>query len=62
MCLEMLCDVSARGFGMRMVSGKTGSDGRLFPAIVWTMPGGAAEKGGLKQGDKVSNCDTSVVY
>lgn len=44
----------ARGFGMRVVGGKTGADGRLFAYIVWTVPGGPAEKGGLQQGDKVS--------
>lgn len=43
----------ARGFGMRVVGGKTGADGRLFAYIVWTVPGGPAEKGGLQQGDKV---------
>ncbi|XP_054286465.1 regulating synaptic membrane exocytosis protein 1-like isoform X1 [Macrosteles quadrilineatus] len=42
-----------RGFGMRVVGGKTGPDGRLFAYIVWTVPGGPAEKGGLQQGDKV---------
>ncbi|KXJ69822.1 hypothetical protein RP20_CCG025709 [Aedes albopictus] len=41
-----------RGFGMRVVGGKTGTDGRLFAYIVWTVPGGPAEKGGLQQGDK----------
>ncbi|KAG8301677.1 hypothetical protein J6590_047872 [Homalodisca vitripennis] len=45
--------VTARGFGMRVVGGKTGADGRLFAYIVWTVPGGPAEKGGLQQGDKV---------
>lgn len=45
---------TARGFGMRVVGGKTGADGRLFAYIVWTVPGGPAEKGGLQQGDKVS--------
>lgn len=45
--------VVARGFGMRVVGGKTGADGRLFAYIVWTVPGGPAEKGGLQQGDKV---------
>lgn len=50
----MWCDVSARGFGMRVVGGKPRSDGRSFAYIVWTVPGGPAEKGGLKQGDKVS--------
>ncbi|XP_071057526.1 regulating synaptic membrane exocytosis protein 2 isoform X2 [Onthophagus taurus] len=42
-----------RGFGMRVVGGKTGADGRLFAYIVWTVPGGVAEKSGLQQGDKV---------
>lgn len=50
----MWCHVSARGFGMRVVGGKPRSDGRSFAYIVWTVPGGPAEKGGLKQGDKVS--------
>ncbi|XP_017477821.1 PREDICTED: regulating synaptic membrane exocytosis protein 2-like [Rhagoletis zephyria] len=44
---------SARGFGMRVVGGKTGADGRLFAYIVWTVPGGPAEKNGLQQGDKI---------
>lgn len=39
---------------MRVVGGKTGADGRLFAYIVWTVPGGPAEKGGLQQGDKVT--------
>ncbi|XP_064546114.1 regulating synaptic membrane exocytosis protein 1 isoform X4 [Drosophila montana] len=42
-----------RGFGMRVVGGKTGTDGRLFAYIVWTVPGGPAEKNGLQQGDKI---------
>ncbi|XP_066260247.1 regulating synaptic membrane exocytosis protein 2 isoform X2 [Euwallacea similis] len=42
-----------RGFGMRVVGGKTSPDGHLFAYIVWTVPGGPAEKGGLQQGDKV---------
>ncbi|KAL5292457.1 hypothetical protein ACFFRR_011336 [Megaselia abdita] len=42
-----------RGFGMRVVGGKTGADGRLFAYIVWTVPGGPAEKYGLQQGDKI---------
>lgn len=46
---------AARGFGMRVVGGKTGTDGRLFAYLVWTVPGGPAEKNGLQQGDKVSN-------
>lgn len=40
---------------MRVVGGKTGADGRLFAYLVWTVPGGPAEKMGLQQGDKVSN-------
>lgn len=51
--------MAARGFGMRVVGGKTGSDGRLFAYIVWTVPGGPAEKGGLQQGDKVSVISTA---
>lgn len=38
---------------MRIVGGKTGADGRLFAYVVWTVPGGVAEKSGLQQGDKV---------
>ncbi|XP_052891921.1 regulating synaptic membrane exocytosis protein 2 [Anopheles moucheti] len=50
-----------RGFGMRVVGGKTGADGRLFAYIVWTVPGGPAEKGGLQQGDKILEwCGTSL--
>lgn len=45
---------AARGLGMRIVGGKTGADGRLFAHVVWTVPGGVAEKSGLQQGDKVS--------
>jgi len=49
----LFVSVAARGFGMRVVGGKTGSDGRTFACIVWTVPGGPAEKAGLQQGDKV---------
>ncbi|VVC33791.1 Zinc finger, FYVE/PHD-type,PDZ domain,Zinc finger, RING-type,Zinc finger, RING/FYVE/PHD-type,C2 [Cinara cedri] len=42
-----------RGFGMRVVGGKIGPDGQMFASIVWTVPGGPAEKSGLQQGDKV---------
>lgn len=52
---DLLLMVIARGFGMRVVGGKTGTDGRLFAYLVWTVPGGPAEKNGLQQGDKVSN-------
>lgn len=44
---------SARGFGMRVVGGKIGPDGQMFASVVWTVPGGPAEKSGLQQGDKV---------
>lgn len=46
---------SARGFGMRVVGGKIGPDGQMFASIVWTVPGGPAEKAGLQQGDKVKS-------
>ncbi|XP_063976966.1 regulating synaptic membrane exocytosis protein 1 isoform X3 [Diachasmimorpha longicaudata] len=42
-----------RGFGMRVLGGKSGTDGRLYASIVWTVPGGPAEKAGLQKGDKV---------
>lgn len=44
---------------MRVVGGKTGADGRLFAYLVWTVPGGPAEKMGLQQGDKVRNCESN---
>ena len=37
--------ITARGFGMRVVGGKTGTDGKLFAHIVWTVASGPAEKG-----------------
>jgi len=40
---------------MRVVGGKIGPDGQMFASIVWTVPGGPAEKSGLQQGDKVQN-------
>lgn len=52
----------ARGFGMRVVGGKTGADGRLFAYLVWTVPGGPAEKMGLQQGDKVSDFNFNTIY
>ncbi|XP_065348857.1 regulating synaptic membrane exocytosis protein 1 isoform X3 [Cloeon dipterum] len=42
-----------RGFGFRVVGGKTGPDGRLFAYIVWTVPQGPADQAGLVQGDRV---------
>jgi hypothetical protein len=47
---------------MRVVGGKTGTDGKLFAHIVWTVPGGPAEKAGLQQGDKILEwCGMSLV-
>ncbi|XP_043283808.1 regulating synaptic membrane exocytosis protein 1 isoform X2 [Venturia canescens] len=42
-----------RGFGMRVVGGKKSLDGRMYAAIVCTVPGGPAEKAGLQKGDKI---------
>ncbi|EEB12578.1 conserved hypothetical protein [Pediculus humanus corporis] len=51
-----------RGFGMRVVGGKASIDGRLFAYIVWTVPGGPAEKAGLQQGDKILEwCGVSLI-
>lgn len=47
---------------MRVVGGKTGTDGRLFAYLVWTVPGGPAEKGGLQQGDKVFDTSIETIY
>lgn len=47
---------------MRVVGGKTGADGRLFAYIVWTVPGGPAEKSGLQQGDKVSTSSHDRIF
>ncbi|XP_023288605.1 regulating synaptic membrane exocytosis protein 1 [Orussus abietinus] len=46
-------DVQRRGFGMRVVGGKRGSNGRTYARVVWTVPGGPAEKAGLQYGDRV---------
>lgn len=62
MTLRIFITCLARGFGMRVVGGKTGADGKLFAHIVWTVPGGPAEKGGLQQGDKILEwCGVSLV-
>ncbi|KYN07026.1 Protein piccolo [Cyphomyrmex costatus] len=51
-----------RGFGMKVVGGKIGSDGRTFAYILWTVSGGPAEKAGLQQGDKVLEwCGVSLI-
>lgn len=47
---------------MRVVGGKTGTDGKLFAHIVWTVPSGPAEKGGLQQGDKVNFICSQVLF
>lgn len=38
---------------MRLVGGKPGPDGTLYTYIVWTLPGGPAERAKLRKGDKV---------
>lgn len=45
--------ITARGYGMRVVGGKPGPDGTLYTYIVWTTPGGPAERARLRKGDKV---------
>jgi C-terminal processing protease CtpA/Prc len=50
---EILINFAARGFGFRVVGGKSGPDGRLFAYIVWTVPQGPADQAGLMQGDRV---------
>ncbi|XP_076751785.1 regulating synaptic membrane exocytosis protein fife isoform X2 [Xylocopa sonorina] len=41
------------GFGLRVVGGKTGADGRTFAYVMWTVPDGPAAKVGIQRGDKV---------
>ncbi|CAK9800701.1 Regulating synaptic membrane exocytosis protein 2 [Anthophora plagiata] len=41
------------GFGLRVVRGKTGTDGRSFAYVMWTVPDGPAAKAGIQRGDKV---------
>ncbi|XP_076244802.1 regulating synaptic membrane exocytosis protein fife isoform X2 [Calliopsis andreniformis] len=41
------------GFGLRVVGGKTGSDGRTFAYVMWTVPDGPAAKAAIQRGDKV---------
>ncbi|OAD54042.1 Protein piccolo [Eufriesea mexicana] len=41
------------GFGLRVVGGKTGADGRTFAYVMWTVPDGPAAKAGIQRGDKV---------
>ncbi|KOC69229.1 hypothetical protein WH47_11014 [Habropoda laboriosa] len=41
------------GFGLRVVRGKTGADGRTFVYVMWTVPDGPAAKAGIQRGDKV---------
>ena len=44
---------TAAGFGLRVVGGKTGTDGRTFAYVMWTVPDGPAAKAGIQRGDKV---------
>ncbi|GAB6029155.1 hypothetical protein CHUAL_004932 [Chamberlinius hualienensis] len=48
---------ASRGFGMRVVGGKAGDDGRLFAYVVWTVPDGPAEINGIIKGDKILEWD-----
>ncbi|XP_034194191.1 regulating synaptic membrane exocytosis protein fife isoform X2 [Osmia lignaria lignaria] len=41
------------GFGLRVVGGKTGADGRTLAYVMWTVPDGPAAKAGIQRGDKV---------
>lgn len=47
---------------MRVVGGKPGPDGSLYTYIVWTMPGGPAEKAKLRKGDKVSFIQQIIIF
>ncbi|XP_071451275.1 regulating synaptic membrane exocytosis protein 2 isoform X1 [Hetaerina americana] len=47
------CPRTRGGFGMRVVGGRGAADGRLYASIVWTVPGGPADRAGLCRGDKV---------
>ncbi|XP_076178462.1 regulating synaptic membrane exocytosis protein fife isoform X2 [Ptiloglossa arizonensis] len=40
-------------FGLRVVGGKTGTDGRTYAYVMWTVPDGPAAKAGIQRGDKV---------
>ncbi|XP_076330717.1 uncharacterized protein LOC143236325 [Tachypleus tridentatus] len=42
-----------RGFGMRVLGGKSAEDGSLYTIISWVRTGGPAEQKGIHQGDKV---------
>lgn len=48
-----LFNFTAAGFGLRVVGGKTGTDGRTFAYVMWTLPDGPAAKVGIQRGDKV---------
>lgn len=50
----------ARGFGMRVVGGKIGEDGRLFAYVVWTVPDGPAEQNGIVKGN-TNICNGSII-
>ncbi|XP_076372837.1 uncharacterized protein LOC143257680 [Tachypleus tridentatus] len=40
-----------RGFGMRVLGGKSAEDGKLYATVAWTLPGGQADQKGIHQGD-----------
>ncbi|XP_067120671.1 regulating synaptic membrane exocytosis protein 2-like isoform X1 [Centruroides vittatus] len=50
-----------KGFGMRVMGGKNGDDGRLYAQISWIVPGSAVEKHGLKPGDKIIKWNTECL-
>lgn len=51
--LNIQLPFTAAGFGLRVVGGKTGADGRTFAYVMWTVPDGPAAKAGIQRGDKV---------
>jgi len=47
----------ARGFGLHVIGGKIDEQGKLQACVMWTLPGGPADKVGLKRGDKIIEWD-----
>ncbi|XP_022236320.1 regulating synaptic membrane exocytosis protein 2-like, partial [Limulus polyphemus] len=42
-----------RGFGMRVIGGKSADDARMCATVTWTRPGGPADQNGICQGDRI---------